>query len=162
AGVGFILVACREFIELWLGPGAFVGCAVLGVFCAVLSLGANHVGLSLCARSAEDERYAVTALASAAPHLHLPLLLRGPLGLRGGAAPPTRAIGTTACGPCSSDSPGTRSTDAPADSPTANPLGGPAPMPPSNDYDGCAAGLTAAPVPALRYAGLRHAVPTEA
>jgi O-antigen/teichoic acid export membrane protein len=83
AGVGFALVAGRDFIELWLGPGAFVGSAVLAVFCAMQTLGAQHLILAHCARSTEDERYAVIALAAGALNLGLTWALIGPLGLLG-------------------------------------------------------------------------------
>jgi O-antigen/teichoic acid export membrane protein len=88
AGAGFTLTAGREFMEL-LHPNAFVGYGVLIVFCTMLTLEAQHVILSLCARSTDDERYALVALIAGILNLVLTWVLIGPLGLLG------VALGTT-------------------------------------------------------------------
>ena len=50
AGVGFVLIAGREFIELLLGPkGVFVGFEILAIFCASYTLDAQANILSTCA-----------------------------------------------------------------------------------------------------------------
>jgi O-antigen/teichoic acid export membrane protein len=66
AGVGFTLTAGREFYELWTGQANFVGYAVVGVFCLLMTLETQHGILSLCARATEDERYAGVALIAGA------------------------------------------------------------------------------------------------
>lgn len=83
AGVGFVLVAGREFIELWLGKSAFIGYEILLVFCITFTLEAHSVILLTCARSTEDERYAISALTAGALNLVLTWILIGPLGLLG-------------------------------------------------------------------------------
>jgi O-antigen/teichoic acid export membrane protein len=83
AGVGFILIAGRDFIEVWLGAGSFVGYGVVLVFCTIYTLEAQAGILLACARSTEDERYAISALCAGAINLVLALLLIGPLGVLG-------------------------------------------------------------------------------
>jgi O-antigen/teichoic acid export membrane protein len=84
AGVGFVLIAGRDFIELWLSrPDSFVGYGIILIFCAVYTLDAQANILSTCARSTEDERYAVSSLAAGVLNFTLIACLIEPLGLFG-------------------------------------------------------------------------------
>jgi O-antigen/teichoic acid export membrane protein len=56
------------------------------VFCVMLTLETQHFILATCARSTEDERYAVTALLAGVLTVGLTWWLVGPLGLLGVAA----------------------------------------------------------------------------
>jgi O-antigen/teichoic acid export membrane protein len=83
AGVGFLLTAGREAIELWLGEGTFIGYPVLGIFCLTLTLNAQALSLTSGARATEDERYAFWTLAAGALNLLFTWCLIRPLGLTG-------------------------------------------------------------------------------
>jgi O-antigen/teichoic acid export membrane protein len=83
AGVGFLLTAGRDFIDLWLGPNSFVGYGVLSVLGLVYTLQAHGVILTTCARSTEDERFAVSSIAGGLLNVALIWWLIGPLGVLG-------------------------------------------------------------------------------
>jgi O-antigen/teichoic acid export membrane protein len=83
-GVGFVMTAGREFIQLWLGkPELFVGYGVLAMFCFMLTMEAQSVILITCSRATEDERYAVVGLTAGITTVILTWWLIGPLGLFG-------------------------------------------------------------------------------
>jgi O-antigen/teichoic acid export membrane protein len=83
AGVGFVLIAGREFIELCFKPDSFAGFGIICIFCIVYTLDAQANILSTCARSTEDERYAISSLAAGALNFTLIACLIEPLGLFG-------------------------------------------------------------------------------
>lgn len=83
AGVAFLMVAGKEFIELWLGQGNFVGYKVLLTFCIMLTLETQHVILVASSRATEDEKYAPSALSAGVLNVILTWILIKPLGLLG-------------------------------------------------------------------------------
>ncbi|AFZ22785.1 membrane protein involved in the export of O-antigen and teichoic acid [Cylindrospermum stagnale PCC 7417] len=83
AGVAFLMMAGREFIELWLGKGNFVGQNILLVFCMMLTLEAQHVILVTSSRATEDEKYAPFALSAGVLNVVITWVLIKPLGLLG-------------------------------------------------------------------------------
>jgi O-antigen/teichoic acid export membrane protein len=83
AGVGFLMVVGRELIQLWIGPGNFLGYGVLLVFCVMLTLEAQHVILVSSSRATEDEKYAGWAIAAGILNLAFTWYLIKPLGLLG-------------------------------------------------------------------------------
>lgn len=83
AGVAFLIVVGKEFIELWLGKGNFIGYSVLLVFCIMLTLDTQHGILISCSRATEDEKYAPWALTAGVLNLIFSWVLIKPLGLLG-------------------------------------------------------------------------------
>ncbi|BAZ30560.1 hypothetical protein NIES4074_30210 [Cylindrospermum sp. NIES-4074] len=83
AGVAFLMMAGRDFIELWLGQGNFVGNNVFLVFCIMLTLETQQVILITSSRATEDEKYAPFALSAGVLNLVLTWVLIKPLGLLG-------------------------------------------------------------------------------
>lgn len=83
AGVAFLMVAGREFIELWLGKGNFVGHNILLIFCIMLTLETQHVILITSSRATEDEKYAPWSLSAGVLNLVFTWVLIKPLGLLG-------------------------------------------------------------------------------
>jgi O-antigen/teichoic acid export membrane protein len=83
AGVGFLMVAGRELIQMWIGPGNFLGYGILLVFCIMLTLESQHVILVSSSRATEDEKYAGWAIASGILNLAFTWYLIKPLGLLG-------------------------------------------------------------------------------
>ncbi|MBD2388337.1 lipopolysaccharide biosynthesis protein [Cylindrospermum sp. FACHB-282] len=83
AGIAFLMVAGKEFIELWLGEGNFVGQNILIIFCIMLTLESQHVILVTSSRATEDEKYAPWSLSAGVLNLVLTWVLVKPLGLLG-------------------------------------------------------------------------------
>lgn len=82
-GVAGLLLIGKELIELWLGPGHFIGYPVLTVFCLLLTLEAHHVTLIRASRATEHEVYWIPYLAAGVLNLVFTWMLVGPLGLLG-------------------------------------------------------------------------------
>lgn len=82
-GIACLLAAGRELMNLWLGPGHFVGYAVLGIFCVTLFLETQHCAVAAASRSTEDEVFMWWALGAGALNLVLTWWLIKPFGLLG-------------------------------------------------------------------------------
>ncbi len=83
SGVAFILVAGREFLNLWLGEGNLVAYPILVVFCVMLTLEAQHNVLATSSRATEDEKYAPWAISAGILNVVFTLILIKPFGLLG-------------------------------------------------------------------------------
>jgi O-antigen/teichoic acid export membrane protein len=88
-GIACLLASGRELMDVWLGPGHFVGYPVLGVFCLMLFLEAQHTAVAAASRSTEDEVFVWWAMGAGVLNLVLTWWLIKPLGLLG------VALGTT-------------------------------------------------------------------
>jgi O-antigen/teichoic acid export membrane protein len=82
-GIACLLAVGRELMDVWLGPGHFVGYAVLGVFCLMLFLEAQHTAVAAASRSTEDEVFVWWAMGAGALNLVLTWWLIKPFGLLG-------------------------------------------------------------------------------
>ncbi len=82
AGAVFLLMAGREFFQLWL-HGAFVGYPTLAVLVTTIVLDTNHTLLTCVSRATDDEKYAVPAIVAGLLNLALTWVLIQRLGLLG-------------------------------------------------------------------------------
>jgi O-antigen/teichoic acid export membrane protein len=82
-GIACLLVVGEELMNLWLGPGQFIGYPILGVFCAMLFLETQHTIVAAASRSTEDEVFVFWALGAGVLNLALTWWLIKPLGLLG-------------------------------------------------------------------------------
>ena len=85
-GSACVLVSGESLFRLWLGPGSYVGAAVVLMFCVTFTLEAHHVVVSVASRATEDEAFAAWALGAGALNLLLTWALIEPFGLLGVAA----------------------------------------------------------------------------
>ena len=83
SGVAVLGSCGKEIVQLWLGPGHFVGYPVLLVFCVMLTLEAQHVILAASSRATEDEPFAACALAAGLLNLVFTWVLVQRIGLLG-------------------------------------------------------------------------------
>jgi O-antigen/teichoic acid export membrane protein len=83
SGLTAVVMSSPSLFNLWLGPGHFVGFAILIVFCTMLFLETQHVTFTYAARSTEDEVYALCALAAGTLNLILTWFLGKRYGLLG-------------------------------------------------------------------------------
>jgi O-antigen/teichoic acid export membrane protein len=83
SGVAFVLIAGKEFLDLWLGEGNFIGYGILVIFSVMLTLEAQHNVLATSSRATEDEKYAPWAIASGILNLIFTWWLIKPFGLLG-------------------------------------------------------------------------------
>lgn len=82
-GTACLLTVGENLIDLWLGPGHFIGYPVLAVFCTMLFLETQHSAIAAASRATEDEAYVFWALGAGALNLLLTWWLIKPLGLLG-------------------------------------------------------------------------------
>lgn len=82
-GVAVMAAVGEAVIDLWLGPGHFVGRPVLLVFCAMLTLYVQQSLLLNFSRATENESYAVCYLVAGALNVAITYLLAEPMGLLG-------------------------------------------------------------------------------
>ena len=82
-GAACLLVMGREFFQLWLGPGNFIGYAVLGAFLVSETLEVQTYVISGFSRATEDEAFAISSVAGGVAKLALSWLLAHWLGLFG-------------------------------------------------------------------------------
>jgi O-antigen/teichoic acid export membrane protein len=83
SGVAFVLTAGKEFLEMWLGNGNFIGYPILIVFSVTMTLVAQHNALLVSARATEDEKYVASSLASGLINIVFTSVLIRPFGLLG-------------------------------------------------------------------------------
>ena len=79
----FLLVSGPLLFRLWLGPGAFVGYAILAAFLVTETLDVQSYVVSASSRATEDEAFVVSSLAGGVLKLVLSYLLARELGLLG-------------------------------------------------------------------------------
>jgi O-antigen/teichoic acid export membrane protein len=82
-GAAGVLVAGRSLFDLWLGPGNYVGPALLAIFLVTFFLEQQSYILSTSSRATEDEAFAISAVLGGALKLVLSYLLIVPFGLMG-------------------------------------------------------------------------------
>lgn len=85
-GSAVILVLGATLFDLWLGPGNFVGHAVLGLFLANYFLEHQANVFSSCGRATNDEAYAIPSLLGGVLKLGIATVAIKPWGLVGLAA----------------------------------------------------------------------------
>jgi O-antigen/teichoic acid export membrane protein len=83
AGSACLLVVGEELMNLWLGPGHFIGYPILAIFCVMLFLEAQHSGVVYASRSTEDEAFVIWAIGAGVLNLLLTWWLIKPFGLLG-------------------------------------------------------------------------------
>ncbi len=83
SGVGFVLIFGKEFFELWIGNGNFIGYNIIIVFCIMLTLESQHVILVISSRATDDEKYAPSALIAGLLNVIFTWYLIKPYGLLG-------------------------------------------------------------------------------
>lgn len=82
-GSACLMVVGEELMSLWLGPGQFIGYPIIGIFCVMLFLEAQHSGIVSASRSTEDEAFVFWSLGAGALNLIMTWCLVKPLGLMG-------------------------------------------------------------------------------
>lgn len=82
-GIACLMIVGEQLMNLWLGPGHFIGYPILGVFCLMLFLEAQHSGIVSASRSTEDEAFVFWALGAGVLNLVLTWWLIKPYGLLG-------------------------------------------------------------------------------
>jgi O-antigen/teichoic acid export membrane protein len=79
----FLLIGGPLLFQLWLGPGTFVGYAILAAFLVTETLDVQSYVVSASSRATEDEAFAFSSLAGGVLKLALSYLLARELGLLG-------------------------------------------------------------------------------
>jgi len=82
-GTACLMVVGEELMTLWLGPGQFIGYPILGIFCVMLFLEAQHSAVVTASRSTEDEAFVLWSLGAGLLNLLLTWWLVKPFGLMG-------------------------------------------------------------------------------
>lgn len=82
-GIACLMMVGQELMNLWLGPGHFIGYPILGLFCMTLFLETQHVGIVAASRATEDEVFVFWALGAGILNLLFTWLLIKPYGLLG-------------------------------------------------------------------------------
>lgn len=82
-GIACLLMVGEQLMNLWLGPGHFIGYPILVVFCVMLFLEVQHSGIAAASRSTEDEAFVFWALGAGVLNLVLTWWLIKPFGLLG-------------------------------------------------------------------------------
>ncbi len=82
-GIAFLLTVGESLIDLWLGPGHFIGYPVLLVFSITLFLETQHSAIAAASRATEDEAFVFWALGAGILNLILTWWLIKTLGLLG-------------------------------------------------------------------------------
>jgi O-antigen/teichoic acid export membrane protein len=82
-GIACLLSVGENLIDLWLGPGHFIGYPVLVIFCAMLFLETQHSAIASLSRATEDEAFVFWALTAGVLNLALTWWLIQSFGLVG-------------------------------------------------------------------------------
>jgi O-antigen/teichoic acid export membrane protein len=82
-GSACLLVIGRQLFELWLGPGNFIGFAVIGAFLVTETLETQSYIIATASRATEDEAFAFSAVAGGVLKLTLSWLFARQFGLLG-------------------------------------------------------------------------------
>ncbi len=82
-GGACLLMIGRQLFELWLGPGNFIGFAVIGAFLVTETLETQSYIIASSSRATEDEAFAVSAMAGGGLKLALSWLFARKFGLVG-------------------------------------------------------------------------------
>ena len=82
-GAACLLLVGRQLFDLWLGPGNFIGYAVIGAFLVTETLEAQSYLIATASRATEDEAFAFSALAAGVLKLVLSWLFAMRFGIFG-------------------------------------------------------------------------------
>lgn len=63
-GISFVITNGENIIDIWLGPGNFIGYPILIIFCIMLTLETQHVIIAYAVRATEHEVFVKSALLS--------------------------------------------------------------------------------------------------
>jgi O-antigen/teichoic acid export membrane protein len=90
-----VITAGQSLFRLWLGPGNFIGYAIVGLFLAYETLEAHAYVISTSSRATEDEAFGFTSILAGVLKILLSLLLVQQWGLTGLALATLLALAAT-------------------------------------------------------------------